>query len=167
AHTLVAFAPSLMAFALARPLIQAFYAQGNTKTPVKVGVVTLVINFLLGLMLLRFEVVGIASALSVSSFFQYFLLFYLFKTQANKEFKANILRPICGHISIAGLSCSIGSLFAKYGNWELGFNIRNAVMLFGSIAFVAALYGILAYLLKFDEALKIVHGVLRMLRLKR
>lgn len=71
------YALGLWAFSGVRILVSAFYALQDTKTPVKVATVALVVNSLSALALMGpLKQGGIALALSISSSVQFFLLFY-------------------------------------------------------------------------------------------
>ncbi len=158
AHTLMAFSPSLIAYSLSRPLIQAFYAQSDTRTPVIVGVLSLVLNLALGLVLVRFEVVGLALCLSISSFVQYGMLFWLFRRR-HTNFKANITRPLLAHIGVASIACAIGLWPSKLADWSYGFSIRNFCLL-SLVALIAGIsYLGFAYYFKLEEAQKLLSVV--------
>ncbi len=65
---LVAYGAGLPAFALVRPLVSAYYAVQDTKTPVRVGVVCLIVYVVTGVALMRpLDHVGLALATTVSS----------------------------------------------------------------------------------------------------
>lgn len=49
ANVLLAFAPAVWAFALNQLLTRAFYAKGDTRTPVRISVILVVVNFALSL----------------------------------------------------------------------------------------------------------------------
>lgn len=75
ASALIAYATGLPAFVLVKVLAPAFFARHDTKTPVKVAVVSLATNLLLTLVLMRFLAhVGVAIALSASGWLQATLL---------------------------------------------------------------------------------------------
>lgn len=160
ANALMAFAPSLMAFGLSRPLIQAFYAQGDTKTPVLVGIVTVVLNLLIGLALLRFEVVGLSLTLSISSFMQYFILLRIFKIKNHKKFSTKLIKPFFAHAGISVIACIIGYAIAILGDFSLGFTIRNALVLVIFSAAAALSYFFFAYYFKLPEARKFIDGIM-------
>ncbi|WP_462323421.1 murein biosynthesis integral membrane protein MurJ [Desulfoplanes sp.] len=68
AMALQAYSLGLPAFSCVRPLVSAFYALEDTKTPVWIAVVCLVLNISLGLVLMQFyDHVGLAAATSLSS----------------------------------------------------------------------------------------------------
>lgn len=77
ASALVAFAPSLVAISQTRIIIQAFYALTDLKTPVQIALITVVVNFFIGVVLVRYEVAGLAATLSISSFIQMICLFVM------------------------------------------------------------------------------------------
>ena len=145
ARTLMAFCPSLLAFGLSRTLIQAFYAQGDTKTPVLVGVVTVIMNLGLGLMLLRYEVVGLAATLSVSSCIQFFLLLWLFKRRSEGGFSLGLFYSLSEHLMVSAVACGVGIYVAKLGEFSDGFSIKNAVVLTMVSIISAGSYFLFAY----------------------
>lgn len=158
-NTLFGFAPSLMFFSLSRPLIQGFYAQRDTKTPVMVGIITVILNLVIGILLLRYAVMGLALTLSISSFFQYIILLQLFKKKNFNRFNSALIKPVLAHLGLGALSCSLGLLIAQYGLWEQGLCFRNIVVL-GALSFVSGLtYLILAYYFGLNEARKFVLGL--------
>ena len=68
ASALLAYSWGLPFIALSRPLVAAFYALQDTKTPVKIAVACLAVNIGLGAALMPFWAhVGLAAAVSVSS----------------------------------------------------------------------------------------------------
>lgn len=68
AQALVAYAPGLVAVGLSRILVPAFFALEDTKTPVKVSLVTLLVNALGGLIWMQGAGhVGLAAALTLAS----------------------------------------------------------------------------------------------------
>ena len=69
AQSLVAFSPGLIGFVLVKVLAPAFYARKDTKTPVRAGVIAIVVNALCAViltMVLSFDHVGLAAAVSIS-----------------------------------------------------------------------------------------------------
>lgn len=58
---------------------RAFYASGDTKTPVKVGILSIFTNFIFDIILMKFlKHGGIALSTSIVGFFNFFLLIYFF-----------------------------------------------------------------------------------------
>lgn len=159
AKTLIGFSPSLIAFSLSRPLIQAFYAQSDTRTPVLVGIVSVILNLLFGLLLLRFNVVGLALTLSISSFFQYFILLWLFKRKVGAAFRTNLLKPLILHCIVAAIACGVGLVVANAGVWEHGFSIKNALVLSVVSGSAGVAYLFFAYVFKLEEARRFITAI--------
>jgi putative peptidoglycan lipid II flippase len=159
AHTLVAFSPSLIAFGLSRPLIQAFYAESDTKTPVFVGIITVILNFILGLILIRFEVVGLAATLSLSSTIQFFILLFLFKKKTLGQFSAQLIKPFFMHVGLSMLACAMGLILSHFGAWHEGFTVKNALVLAMFSGLAALSYFFFAYIFKVNEARKFIDGL--------
>lgn len=76
AHALMAFAGGLVAFTLVKVLAPGFYARQDTKTPVKVGALSLAVNVVLSLILIYpLRHIGLAAAVSAAAFVNAGLLF--------------------------------------------------------------------------------------------
>jgi len=72
---LMAYAVGLPAFASVRPLVSAFYALHDTKTPVRAGFISVIANIILGAALMfPLDLVGLALATSLSSWLNVWLL---------------------------------------------------------------------------------------------
>jgi putative peptidoglycan lipid II flippase len=79
-QVVAAFTVSIVAQAVIQLLVRAFYALQDTKTPLYVGGAAVFINVILSLWfvkVLNLDVVGLALAISVSSFIQAIILFFL------------------------------------------------------------------------------------------
>ncbi len=77
---LIFYCLGLAAYGLQQMLNRAFYAQGDTATPVKAGALSVVVNIVLNLILCRFWThLGLALAYTLTGFFQTGLLFLLLK----------------------------------------------------------------------------------------
>lgn len=94
-HSLSAFAIGLPAFALVKVLTPGFYARGNTITPLKVGIVTVVINLGLNLLFMHpLKAVGPALATSLSSAINAAWLFILLRNRGHFSFDSLSRRRI-------------------------------------------------------------------------
>ena len=70
AEAISAFALGLPAFVLAKIIIPIFYANGDTKTPLKITVLTLIANVVLNIILMQwFAHVGIALGTAIAAWF--------------------------------------------------------------------------------------------------
>ncbi len=102
ANALVGYGMGLPAFSCVRSMVSAFYSLEDTKTPVKIAFVCMLINITLGYALMqRLNHVGLALAVSISSWINVLLLnFYLRKkigtwfTGANETLKMIFLSVV-------------------------------------------------------------------------
>ncbi len=89
-QALMAFSFGLLGFILIKVLAPGFYARQDTKTPMRIGVVSLVANVLLSLLLvLPLKHVGLALAISISAFVNAGMLFVMLR-------RHNVYRPLPG-----------------------------------------------------------------------
>lgn len=104
AQALVAYSAGLPFIALARPLVAAFYALEDTRTPVKIAVACLVANVALGVLLMGpLAHVGLALAVSASSLLN-FLLLHIFLTRK----RGTRLMPSGAVLKTGALSILVG-----------------------------------------------------------
>ncbi|MBI3546346.1 MAG: murein biosynthesis integral membrane protein MurJ [Gammaproteobacteria bacterium] len=90
ANALMAFALGLLAFIMIKVLAPGFYARQDTKTPMRIGVVSLVVNIVLSLLLvIPLKHVGLALAISISAFVNAGLLFLTLR-------RHKVYRPLPG-----------------------------------------------------------------------
>jgi putative peptidoglycan lipid II flippase len=117
-HALVAYSVGLPFIALARPLVAGFYALEDTRTPVKIAVLCLVVNIGLGLLLMRpLAHVGLALAVSLSSMLNFLLL----HMGLARKRKATLI-PLAASAKILVLSLLVGfgaHFTASWGMWWL------------------------------------------------
>ncbi|MFA4826901.1 MAG: lipid II flippase MurJ, partial [Candidatus Shapirobacteria bacterium] len=81
ARTLGFLTPAIILQALTQILIRAFYALHNTKTPLKISFISLVINILSSYFFVHYTnlgIVGLAVSATIGNIIQSFGLFYLF-----------------------------------------------------------------------------------------
>jgi len=89
-QALMAFAAGLVGFILIKVLAPGFYARQDTKTPVRIGAISLAVNIALSLVLvLPFHHTGLALAVSVSAFVNAGLLFRVLRRE-------NVYQPRSG-----------------------------------------------------------------------
>ena len=98
--------------------------------PVLIGILTVLLNLGFGLLLIRYQVVGLALTLSISSSLQYAAFAgWAFGREGNESFKSHLSKPFLAHLGIAALACLVGLLFSRFGSFEQGFTIKNALVL--------------------------------------
>ncbi|HEY1799188.1 MAG TPA: murein biosynthesis integral membrane protein MurJ [Stellaceae bacterium] len=136
AAALAAYAVGLPAFVLVKVLAPAFFARQDTKTPVKIAIMSMVINLAVTLLLMRpLEHVGVAIALSVAGWAQALTLLILLARRGHFQFD----RRSCTNLPrIAIASFAMGAVL-------VGSRIVLAPLLAGPTALrLAALFGLIA-----------------------
>jgi putative peptidoglycan lipid II flippase len=137
---LIAYAVGLPAFACVRPLVSAFYALHDTRTPVRAGFISMLANIALAVALMfPLKHVGLALATSLSSWLNVWLLGRALHARAGKWASFGRTTPV----SMA-LSLLIG-----LGAWLLPLNNYASLAM---IAVWAVVYMALAALFKVEEA---------------
>jgi putative peptidoglycan lipid II flippase len=77
AFCLSCYAASVLMISLSATQIRAYHARQDSKTPVKIGVVAVILNLVLNLVLVQvFEEAGLALATSLAATFSFFMLFW-------------------------------------------------------------------------------------------
>ena len=111
AYALFYYTLGLWAFSGVRIMVSAFYALQDTKTPVKVAVVALVVNLTLSLVLMGpLKHGGLALALSIASSVQFLLLIVFLKRKTS----VMNLRPVLISVSKSALAASLMGLGVYY-----------------------------------------------------
>jgi len=108
AKALFYYTLGLWAFSGTRILVSAFYALQDTKTPVKVAIVVLIVNLALSLALMGpLRHGGLAFALSLASTLQFTLLFFLIRRRLSifttRPLLMKIGRYLCASAVMAGV----------------------------------------------------------------
>ncbi|MBF0290155.1 MAG: murein biosynthesis integral membrane protein MurJ [SAR324 cluster bacterium] len=154
--TLQAFALGIPAIASIRLLVSVFYAFQDTKTPVMISALSLLVTGILGWWWSQsLQVIGLALGLSVGTWFQFLLLMFFLSRRQEMTLHwlawANIWKYIFASCIIGGFAWQ----FSKLGNWEKGlFLLKNWGVLLGVIGGAALLYFMLLLLLKESQALR-------------
>jgi len=108
---LLFYATGLWAFAGIRVTVAAFYALKDTKTPVKIAIVAMSTNLVLGLSLMgQLQHAGLAFALSLASTVQLFLLLFFL----NRKINMGDIKPVIVSASKASLSALVMGITIYY-----------------------------------------------------
>ncbi|MBI2448417.1 murein biosynthesis integral membrane protein MurJ [Candidatus Microgenomates bacterium] len=153
-------------------LVRAFYAIGDTKTPVKITFVAVFINILCSIiftMIIPFRVVGLALAASIAAFVNFFfLLLAIRKRFGHIDFVA-ILGPTGKYMlfSLAAGFVAYRTLYwvEPYIDTAMTLGLFLQTMIAGLAA--VAIYIILSIIFKVPEAERLVSGARRALRVVR
>ena len=129
---LVCLSPGLVAFSLVNILARAFYAVGDTKTPMKISIFCLVINLLFAIVLIwKFRQGGLGIANTLSACFNVSLLFYALRRKlGNLEFGA--LRQMLWPIFVAGIFAAVTAWFTSR-QWDKFFGHHGLAMRLGAV----------------------------------
>lgn len=156
-EALIAYGIGLPAIALVRPLVSAFYALEDTKTPVKIAFVCMLTNVGVGYGLMQHMAhVGLALAVSVSGWLNaLLLLLFLYRR----------IGGFCTYTRSTAFFSFLVSLGIGLGAWQSArLGVAWALVL---IPGWVAIYLGAAYAVAMPEARMLVSGVGRRLRRKR
>ncbi|MFM8880173.1 MAG: murein biosynthesis integral membrane protein MurJ [Verrucomicrobiota bacterium] len=114
---ILCLSPSLMAFSLNNVLARAFYALGDTRTPMRISLAAIVTNFIAAFISVSLmPKAGLAIANSVSASMQCFLLFYALKRKQPKFDLPALFSPV-RRMAVAGLAAA-GTAAATLWLWH-------------------------------------------------
>lgn len=107
-QALLFYALGLWAFSVIRIIVSAFYALQDTKTPVKIAVIALVINIIMGIILMvPLRHGGLALATSIASAVNAVLLFFLLRRQIgsflDRDFYTALMKVILSSLIMGGV----------------------------------------------------------------
>jgi len=165
AYATMAFAPGLLSIAISRTTIQVFFALEDLRTPVIAGAITVAVNLILGILLLRFQVVGLALSLTISSWFQTIILVIWLKIRMGKLGFRSLASSMMRQTGLAAFSTSVAWLICLNADWSSGSTLWNAAILTLAMGSAMSLYGCGAILLKYEEGI-LLKGIL-LSRLKK
>ncbi len=161
----------LWAFSSNRVMVSAFYALQDTKTPVKIAILTMAANFVFSLLLMRpLQHGGLALSLSLASAMQFFLLLHFLKKKAPLlGLRPIVTSSVKSVMAALAMGACIQYLYARWMVSSPGPELwALSVRLIILVPAGAAIYFLLARLLRCDELAAlgdIVSPILR--RLKR
>nr|WP_317333823.1 murein biosynthesis integral membrane protein MurJ [uncultured Romboutsia sp.] len=153
ATALIMYSIGVVAFGLRDILGKVFYALQNTKTPIINGAITMVMNIVLNIILVKYlQLAGVALATSISAIVCMFLLFRSLKKKIgyfgqDKIIKTTI-KSIVSAVIIGVVTYFVYNMVSNL--LDVGF-MKEAISLVVSIGIGAITYRILVVLLKVDE----------------
>jgi len=146
---LLALSCGLPAFIMIKILVIPFFANEDTKTPIRVAVISMVINLILNLVLIqKFLHVGLAMATSISAWINALMLFYLLLTRVKISFDKTIvivlLKVIISSIIMGFLVKQLAGINIMDFTGVVFFDKKNLSLLisvfFGVITYVFMIY---------------------------
>jgi len=135
----MAYSVGLVSFMLIKVLAPGFYSRQDTKTPVRIGVITLVLNMVFNIMLAPFiGYLGLALATSMSASCNAYLLYRQLKKEGVYQFSTMsvffTLKCLVASI-VMGLSVWLTSQYYDWENWHF----TEQVFLLIQLLIIAAL----------------------------
>ncbi len=111
--TTLFYLPGIPAFVAAKIVVAPFHASQDTRTPVRIAIVCLLVNLGLNLLLMRYlRQGGLALATSVSSWLNVLLLFYALRGRLGRLGLRRLLLPLARLAVAAGLAAGLCLLVA-------------------------------------------------------
>ncbi|MBU1119090.1 murein biosynthesis integral membrane protein MurJ [Patescibacteria group bacterium] len=162
AQTLGYFAMGLFASALIPLIARAFYATHNTKTPVIISVVSMVINIAASLLLApRMGVPGLALAYSIAAIIQCVLLFIFLRQKAGSLDGKRLFNQFVKILAAGVVLYIVAAGIMELSKYVFDLKTFMGVFLETSIVTVssAVLYVFLLYLFKDEEVRAMIEGV--------
>ncbi|HKV25505.1 MAG TPA: murein biosynthesis integral membrane protein MurJ [Candidatus Acidoferrum sp.] len=157
ARALLYYAMGLPALATVKLVVPAFYSTGDTKTPVMVASVSLILNIVLNIVFIEFffrrvQNGGPALATAIASFFDFFALLFIFRFRHG----AMEMWEVMGSFAKIGLCAGLMGMACWFGNHYTAFTVHSRflvqlLVLSGLIAGATALYLGLAWLFRCSE----------------
>ena len=140
ALALMCLAPGLVAFSVVNVLARAFFALGDTRTPMKVSVFCLILNLGLALALVwHFKQGGLGIANTLTSLVNVALLTHALRRKLTTLDMASLRRPLW---LLVGLSVLAGLLaYAGWRGWERCLGHSNLALKIGAVFVPAGLAG--------------------------
>jgi len=151
---LIALCCGLPAFIMIKILVIPFFANEDTKTPIKISLFCMSINLILNLILIReFLHVGLAISTSVSAWINFILLFYILNKNLNYYFDISIFKVFV-KVSLASLIMSyivLKTYDFMLNNFEMYTLYNTNFILILCIIFGIIIYSVLMYFLGIKE----------------
>ena len=166
ADALLFYSLGIWAIVGVRIVTASFYSMQDTKTPIKILVVTVMTNIILSLALMGpLKHSGLALANALASTVNFLLLFYFLRKKLERLGARRIIKSFL-KISFASIAMGIAGWFLLHGElWkESGRSMEKAGYLSGVIMLCSALYFFISYLLKSEEMEYIVGLARRKIR---
>jgi len=140
---LTCLAPGLVLFSLVNVLARAFFALGDTKTPMRISVFCLILNLIIAVALVwRYKQGGLGIANTCSSALNVFLLSYALKKKLTKLEMESLRRALFPMLFAAAAS----GVLAWWGwrSWEVSLGHGNIALKIGAV-FVPAIAAAILY----------------------
>ncbi len=143
---LMCLAPGLVAFSTVNILARAFYALGDTKTPMQISLVSLALNVALaGALVVPLRQGGLGVANTVTSIGNCWLLLFALRKKMGKLEMESLRKPfllLLGAGVLAGIAAWLGLKF-----WESSLGHQTLALKIGAVFVPAGIAGLIYWLL--------------------
>ncbi len=148
-------------------LTRVFFSMKDFNTPVKLGAISVAVNIILNLILIRYLAHGgLALATSIAAFVNFLLLTYALRKKLGSIDGSRIFRSgikILFASLIMGLVCLLG-LKDFQSLMEVNMNLRYKIIQVGSLIFLGSFtYLLLAFLLRMEELKRFIGLVYKLI----
>lgn len=144
---LLFYSTGIVAYAGVKVAASAFYSMQDTKTPVRIATVALLVNIVLNIILMQFlDVGGLALATAIASFINLSMLLFYLRKRVGKLKGREVFQSLI-RILLAGLVMGLACIYSSRMLEENG----KLVQVTGTILICLAIYILAAYLLRCDE----------------
>ncbi|WP_053955210.1 murein biosynthesis integral membrane protein MurJ [Inediibacterium massiliense] len=166
AQVLLYYILGLIAQAGIQILMRGFYANHDTKTPLKISIITVASNILLNIVFVKytsFGVKGLAFAYSITSLLNMIILYYIFTKKMNgikdKEIFISIGKTLLACIGMGIVVFIVDMYLARFIN---PFDKDLQILKIGVSSIVGmGIFVFIAYLLRMEELNRVVKILLR------
>ncbi|MEW6534024.1 MAG: murein biosynthesis integral membrane protein MurJ [Candidatus Auribacterota bacterium] len=143
AQVLFCYSIGLIAYCVSKTVIRAFYSLQDTRTPVKIGLITLVLNVVLNLILMiPLKQAGLALSTSITSFIGLFLLFHQMGKRVGSLMTADLVSNISKAAFCSGVMMLVSYILYKVLDRIIVAPLFNKIM----TGIVPVAVGVLVYL---------------------
>jgi putative peptidoglycan lipid II flippase len=158
---LIYYSVGLCAFAGTKVLVSAFYSLQDTKTPMKIGIYSMLLNVTLAIILMGpLKHGGIALATSLSSIFNAGALVFLLKKRLGRMGGRSIVSSLV-QLTIAVTLMGVGVYFVNEWWFDPQFSLIQRIgILVGEITLGVIIYTCASWLMK-NEELKFIGQLIR------
>ncbi len=157
ARALLYYAVGLPALAGVKLVVPGFYSSQDVRTPVRVAIYTLILNFIINVLCLNFFFNlflngGPALATSIAAYFNCFVLFVIFRQRFGRLGTLGIVvslakTSVCS--AVMGVACYLALQFSPFDRFQGG--LANAVILAAMILGATVVFLGLAWLFRCPE----------------
>ena len=160
-------APGLIAFSFNNVTARAFYALGDTKTPMQIATVCLILNVIFGFMLIpTYDQTGMAIANSLSGMFNLYFLQHALKRKLKSLSFTPLIAPI-GHMLAGALAAGMAAWGCRM-LWQSQLGHSTIPLRLGEVMMPVAagtlIYFGLLHWFRISQATEMVHMVTKRFR---